>query len=163
MPHGRALRGRAYLARSRRPVQPLESDQIRVSPTETLCGVTVGASLGGPEPGHRTGSTALSPSRRRVQAKLPTSSPPSREKGEWAPMWSFRNPSLTLFPETRGTWARGAYFNASAPALATCASCSEVAPDTPTAPTILPSTMSGIPPSSGLAPASLSSRRLAPP
>src|SRR5206468_11208029 len=57
-----------------------------------------------------------------------------------------------------------AYFvNASAPALATCASCSDVAPDTPTAPMILPSTMSGIPPSSGLAPLSLSSRRLGPP
>jgi hypothetical protein len=60
--------------------------------------------------------------------------------------------------------ARVLYFpNASTPALPTCASCSEVAPDTPTAPTTLPSTMMGIPPSSGLAPASLSSRRLGPP
>ena len=57
-----------------------------------------------------------------------------------------------------------AYFvNASAPAFATCASCSEVAPDTPTAPMILPSTTSGIPPSSGLAPLSFSSRRFGPP
>jgi tetratricopeptide (TPR) repeat protein len=47
--------------------------------------------------------------------------------------------------------------------MATCASCSEAAPDTPTAPTIFPSTWIGIPPSSGLAPLSLSSRRLAPP
>ena len=34
--------------------------------------------------------------------------------------------------------ARAYFVNASAPALATCASCSEVAPDTPTEPTILP-------------------------
>src|SRR2546430_2393250 len=57
-----------------------------------------------------------------------------------------------------------AYFvNASAPALATCASCSDVAPDTPTAPTTFPSTRIGMPPSSGLAPLSLNSRRLEPP
>src|SRR5260370_19921043 len=55
------------------------------------------------------------------------------------------------------------YFNDSAPSLATCASCSEAAPDTPTAPTIFPSTTNGIPPSTRLAPASLSSHRLAPP
>src|SRR6267143_6268579 len=59
--------------------------------------------------------------------------------------------------------ARAYFVNASAPALATCASCSDVAPDTPTAPMILPSTMSGIPPSSGLAPLSFSSRRFGPP
>src|SRR6266700_5088793 len=41
------------------------------------------------------------PARRRVQATLPP-----REKGEWAPMWSVRNPSLTLFPKRRraGDW-----------------------------------------------------------
>src|SRR2546425_13375586 len=37
-----------------------------------------------------------------------------------------------------GPRTRVYFVNASAPALATCASCSEVAPDTPTAPTILP-------------------------
>src|SRR4051812_28128026 len=44
---------------------------------------------------------------------------------------------------------RHRYFNASIPARAIWASCDDSTPDTPTAPTILPSAMIGKPPSSG--------------
>src|SRR5262249_4358816 len=70
-----------------------------------------------------------------------------------------RSPSLTTgrpFAEPTRPLAH-LLVSASAPSLATCASCSEAAPDTPTAPTIFPSTISGIPPSGGLAPLSLAS------
>jgi hypothetical protein len=55
------------------------------------------------------------------------------------------------------------YFSASIPALAICASCADVTPDTPIAPMILPSTTIGMPPSSGLAPLSRRIRRFSPP
>jgi len=55
------------------------------------------------------------------------------------------------------------YFSASTPAFATCPSCGAVPPETPIEPMILPSAMSGMPPSMGLAPVSRSRRRLAPP
>src|SRR5437773_1597720 len=47
---------------------------------------------------------------------------------------------------------RGVYFVASAPALATWPCWTEIAPETPRAPTILPSATRGMPPSSGEAP-----------
>src|ERR1700735_1723173 len=53
--------------------------------------------------------------------------------------------------------------NASAPALATCASCEDSAPDTPIAPTIRPSTRMGMPPSSGVMSFTARRRRPAPP
>jgi NAD(P)H-dependent flavin oxidoreductase YrpB (nitropropane dioxygenase family) len=50
----------------------------------------------------------------------------------------------------RGPAADACYFSASIPAWAICASCCDVTPDTPTLPTILPSTTMGMPPSSTL-------------
>src|SRR3984893_6079841 len=55
------------------------------------------------------------------------------------------------------------YFAASAPAVATSPSWLEAAPETPIAPIILPSTMRGMPPSSGDALRSASVRRPIPP
>lgn len=46
------------------------------------------------------------------------------------------------------------YFSTPAPAVATWPSCWNVPPDTPMAPTILPATISGRPPSTGMAPES---------
>src|SRR5207302_1154283 len=53
--------------------------------------------------------------------------------------------------------------SAATPALAHCASCSERSPDTPMAPTSFPSTSSGRPPSTGMAPSRRNTRRPAPP
>ena len=53
--------------------------------------------------------------------------------------------------------------SASAPALATCSSCDDSAPETPMAPTILPSTMTSMPPCSGVMSLSAKSRMPAPP
>jgi len=55
------------------------------------------------------------------------------------------------------------YLAASAPAFATCPSCCAVAPETPIAPTIFPSTIMGSPPSNGAAPRSASVRSPIPP
>lgn len=55
------------------------------------------------------------------------------------------------------------YFSESAPAFAHCASCALVAPEAPIAPTILPSTTSGNPPSTGVTPCSPKIRRPSPP
>ena len=52
---------------------------------------------------------------------------------------------------------------AAAPALATCASCEESAPETPIAPMIVPSRMTGRPPSSGVMSLTASRRSPAPP
>src|SRR5262245_44407859 len=56
-----------------------------------------------------------------------------------------------------------AYLAVAAPAIATCASCSDVAPDTPMAPTILPSAITGTPPSSASTLCAESRRKPAPP
>lgn len=55
------------------------------------------------------------------------------------------------------------YLNAAAPAAATWPSCSPEPPDTPTAPTILPPTLMGAPPSIGMAPVRRKRRRPSPP
>ncbi len=72
-----------------------------------------------------------------------------------------------LSPTERGKQERRPHIpdfaSASAPALATCASCADSAPETPIAPTILPSTTTGMPPSSGVIALSASSRMPAPP
>ena len=55
------------------------------------------------------------------------------------------------------------YFSESAPALAHWLSCALVIPETPIAPTIFPSTTSGMPPSDGTTPGKPRVRRFSPP
>src|SRR5262249_10556661 len=55
------------------------------------------------------------------------------------------------------------YFIVFAPAWAHCPSCSLVPPEAPTAPTIFPPSIKGIPPSTGTAPGRPSIRRPTPP
>jgi len=60
-------------------------------------------------------------------------------------------------------WLRAGYFTRSAPALAHCASCALVAPETPMAPTIFPSSTRGIPPSIATTPFNVRIRSPSPP